>query len=72
MNQIICLCLICLIKIVSVSSCEHDDSCAIDEPTERNIRKERALLFPPSSTIGVGDYYSFFFSKFKEKTVNLL
>ncbi|XP_031621581.1 uncharacterized protein LOC116339694 [Contarinia nasturtii] len=43
---------ICLINVVWASSCEHD-SCVIDAANKRNIRNERALLFPPSSTIGI-------------------
>lgn len=58
-NKLLCLRLICLMKIVSVLSCEHD-SRIIDDAKERNIRKERALLFPPSSTIGVGDTLIYF------------
>lgn len=45
--------MICLIECMLVLSCEHDSCSSIEK--DGNIRKERALLFPPSSTIGVSD-----------------
>lgn len=56
-NQVARLCFICLIKCIFVLSCEHNDNCAVDEVNDKSIRKERALLFPPSSTIGVSTLF---------------
>lgn len=52
LNQIVYFYLICITEFMLVLSCDHD-SCMVREIDGRKGRKERALLFPPSSTIGV-------------------
>lgn len=42
----------CILEFLVVLGCELD-SCNIKKLDKKNERKERALLFPPSSTIGV-------------------
>lgn len=56
--QLICLCWIYLVKTVVSLSCNYEN-CAMREPSDRITRKERALLFPSSSTLGVCNFYSF-------------
>lgn len=56
--QLICLCWIYSVKLVLPLSCNYEN-CAMREPSDRITRKERALLFPSSSTLGVCNFYSF-------------
>lgn len=44
--------LMCIMKVISALNCDQN-ICAIKQIDKRNNRNERALLFPPSSTIGV-------------------
>lgn len=52
LNQIVYFYLICITECLLVLSCDHENS-VVKEIDKRNSRKDRALLFPPSSTIGV-------------------
>lgn len=40
-------------KFLTVALSVESNSCVIEKLDEKNKRQERALLFPPSSTIGV-------------------
>lgn len=55
-HQVILFSLIYLTKCVWGLSCEHNGNCKNHEIQKESVRKERALLFPPSSTIGVRDF----------------
>lgn len=52
MEKSICFGLTCFVQIIIVFSCFAMDNC-IEAKSNQSIRKERALLFPSASTIGV-------------------
>lgn len=53
MNQVVYFHLVYLMKFLTVALSVESNSCVIEKLDEKNERQERALLFPPSSTIGV-------------------
>lgn len=57
MNQVIYLYLLCIMEFSTVMLTGESDSCAVEQVDEKNGRHERALLFPPSSTIGVRVFF---------------
>lgn len=53
MNQVVYFHLVYLMKFLTVALSVESNSCVIEKLDGKNKRQERALLFPPSSTIGV-------------------
>lgn len=63
MNHVVYLYLLYLMKFLMVVLSGESDSCIVKKVGEANGRQERALLFPPSSTIGVSAVNLTFFQK---------
>lgn len=53
MNQEIYLYLVYLVEFFTVVLSSESNICIVEKFDQKNGRRERALLFPPSSTIGV-------------------
>lgn len=63
MNQVVYLYLLYLMKFLTMVLSVESDSCVVEKVGGTNGRQERALLFPPSSTIGVSAVNLTFFQK---------
>lgn len=66
MNQVVYFHLLYLMKFLTIVLSFESNSCVVEKVTdmnEKNERHERALLFPPSSTIGVRVSYQTLFNK---------
>lgn len=71
MNQVIYIYLLYLIEFLVTVSSNETNGCVVEKVDAKHNRQERALLFPPSSTIGVSDFSTCFFF-FSNKVVKLV
>lgn len=63
MNQVIYIYLLYSIEFFAMALSSETNGCVVEKVDAKHSRQERALLFPPSSTIGVSEFSAFFANK---------